>query len=115
MRTFHHYWPYVVVVTNIAAGIWGLRIARRRGTAPPAFWRLVIAGQAALAVQVVVGVILFQRVRPPGVHVFYGFMLLIVAALSWAFRGEGPRRALTVSSAVALFVGVVTIRAMFTA
>ncbi len=115
MRTFHSLWAYVVVVSNLAVGIWGLAWVRRR-EAPAAFWPAVLTGQAALVVQVVVGVLLVQQIgRTPTFHTFYGFVVLIAAALSWALRGDSPRRAVTVSSATALFVGAVSIRAMITA
>ncbi|HVE90730.1 MAG TPA: hypothetical protein VNE62_00300 [Actinomycetota bacterium] len=115
-RAFHGVWAYVVVAVNLAVGLWGLGWVRKRMPPPRTFWKAVVAGQAVLAVQVVAGVILLNQLgAEPGFHVFYGFVVLIAAALSWAFRGDSPRRAVTVASIVALFVGAVSVRAMLTA
>jgi hypothetical protein len=105
----------VVVVLNLVAGGWGVWMALRRKPAGKGLWPLIYAGQAALALQVVIGVTLSRRITPPGIHMFYGFVLLIAAALSYAFRGDSPRRMLTVCAAVALFVGAVGVRTMLTA
>src|SRR5207249_1589655 len=115
MLAFHRVWALAVVGVNVIAGLWGLNTVRRKRDAGRALWSSIVAGQVALAVQVTVGVLLSRRVKPPGLHVFYGFMLLFVAVLSWMFRGETSRRALAVASGVALFVGVVAIRTMVTA
>lgn len=117
MLFFHRTWFVVVVVANLAPGIWGLAGGLRRKTMPRAFWIAIIAGQVALAVQVVAGVILFQTRKPSGQHVFYGFMLLFVSVMAWAFRGTGStsRRAVLVMASVAMFIGVVAVRAALTA
>jgi len=116
LRSFHAGLAYTVVALNLAAGLWGLLFVRRRLPAPRLFWPAIVAGQVALAVQVVAGVALLNQLgAKPGFHVFYGFVVLIAAALSWALRGESPRRAIVVSSVVAVFVGAVSVRAMLTA
>jgi hypothetical protein len=115
MRTFHSSWAYAVVVLNLVAGLWGLLFLRNRERTPKAFWWLIAAGQAALLVQVAFGLVLYQRERPPAIHVFYGFVLVVAAILAFAFRGEGARRTLLVFASVALFIGAVGIRTMLTA
>jgi drug/metabolite transporter (DMT)-like permease len=115
MLAFHRNWAFVVSASNIAAGLWGIVLVRKKAKPPPAFWVVLIGGQLALALQVTIGVVMSKKVQPPGAHVFYGFMLVFTAALSWAFRGETLRRTVGVASGVALFVGIVAIRAMFTA
>lgn len=115
MRAFHENWALVVVAVNILAGLWGLVATWMKREPGRAFWAAIIAGQAALALQVTIGVTLMRRVKPPSTHVFYGFMLLFVAVLAWTYRGQTSRRAVAVMAGVALFVGVVGVRAMVTA
>lgn len=116
MRSFHENWAYVVIVSNLFAGLWGLFLVRRRRPVPKAFWPVIFAGQGALAIQVGIGLALIQTgIEPSGIHLFYGFVVAIAAVLSYAFRGEGARRTLIVFSSVALFIGAVSIRAFITA
>lgn len=116
MRTFHGTLAYFVVALNLGAAIWGLAFVQKNLPAPKSFLQLVVAGQVALFAQVVAGVIFLRQIDAgPGLHVFYGFVLLIAAALSWALRSGTPRRQVVVSSAAALFVGAVSIRTMLTA
>ncbi|HVL81956.1 MAG TPA: hypothetical protein VM840_10235 [Actinomycetota bacterium] len=113
MRAFHGWFAYVVIALNLGVGLWGLVWVRRRMSAPRSFLALVLAGQSAVAVQVVTGVAYMRQLgQEPGFHSFYGFVILIAAILSWAFRGEDPRRAVTVLSVVALFIGAVAIRGL---
>lgn len=115
MRTFHINWAYVVVVLNLIVGLWGLLFLRKRERAPRSFWYAIGAGQLALAVQVGLGLALTQQFgNPPGLHMFYGFVVLIAAILTYAFRGEGARRTILVFSSAAVFIGAVSIRAMIT-
>jgi len=115
VRTFHANWAYVVVSVNLLTGLWGLLFVRRRLPAPAAFWPVVGAGYAALAVQVVLGLALTRTLgNPPGIHMFYGFVVAIAAILVFAFRSEDAKHNVTYFAAVSLFVGAVSIRAMIT-
>jgi uncharacterized membrane protein SirB2 len=112
---FHRSWAFVVIVVNLVSGIWGLVLYRKRASPGRAWWATLLTGHTVLLVQVIVGVILFSHHRPPNkLHPFYGFVLITAAVLSYAFRSEGARRALLVLSGVALFIGVVGVRAALT-
>jgi uncharacterized membrane protein YpjA len=115
MRAVHRDWAFVVVALNMLSAAWGLTLYRRRLAATRGFWTALLTGYAALAAQVVIGVVMYQSRKPANrLHPFYGFVLLIAAVLSLAFRAEAPRRALLILSLVALFVGVVGVRATLT-
>ena len=116
MRTFHANWAYVVIGGNLLVGLWGLFLVWRSRGAPKAFWPAIFAGQGALALQVGIGLAMTRTYgNPSGLHLFYGFVVAIAAVLAYAFRGEGARRTMTVFSAVAVFVGAVSVRAIITA
>lgn len=115
MLAFHRNWAYVVIALNLAAGLWGLFTGIRKREAPRPLWPAIVAGQVALGVQVVVGVVLYQSRKPPGLHLFYGFVVLIAAVLSYAFRSYSPRQTLLISSGIAVFIGAVSVRAVITA
>lgn len=115
MRAFHRDFFPIVTALNLIAGVWGLVLLRRGRRITRNFFVAVLAGQAALAIQVVVGVVMFQTVKPANsMHAFYGFVLLIAAVLSHAFRGEKPRRALWVYTLIELFIGIVSVRGAMT-
>lgn len=111
MRTFHGLFAYLVIALNLGAGLWGLLFVRKRPEVPGEFLATIVAGQVAVAVQAVTGVLFLRELdQDPGFHAFYGFVILIAAVLSWAFRGDTPRRTVTTLSVVALFIGAVAIR-----
>lgn len=114
MRALHGNWAFVVIALNLVAGLWGLLFLRNAEKIPRSFWYIIGAGQAALAVQVGLGLALAQTAPRNDQHMFYGFVLLFVAVLAFALRGEGSRRALIAFASAALFIGVVGIRTMTT-
>lgn len=115
LRAFHANWAYVVMVANLAVGLAGLWLYRTRRTASRPFWVGIGFGHLTVVTQVAVGLILFQNVRPPGRHTFYGFVLLIASVLSIQFIGREPRRRILIFSLFAIFLGAVAIRTAFTA
>lgn len=113
MRLFHGVWAYVVIITNLGAGLWGLFSVRRKPPAPRTYWWAIIFGVFAVLVQVIAGAFLMNELGlKPGFHTFYGFVILIAGILALAFRGESPKRAITITAGVALFMGAVAIRAV---
>jgi hypothetical protein len=111
MRTFHGLFAYLVIALNLGAGLWGLLFVRKRPVVPRSFLATIVAGQVAVAVQAVTGVIFLRQLdEQPGFHAFYGFVVLIAAVLSWAFRKDTPSRTVMTFSIVAVFIGAVAIR-----
>jgi hypothetical protein len=66
-----------------------------RGESNRWFWRLVRAGQVAVVVQVVLGGILVALGhKPPGLHVLYGILPLLVALLAEQLRAASAQMVL---------------------
>ena len=76
-----------VLATNAAAGGWGA-IAWLRKQVSAWFWYLLRAAQAAVAVQVVLGLILLARGEnaPDGLHVAYGVAPLVITLFAEGMR-----------------------------
>lgn len=108
MRTLHANWAFIAVALNLVAGLWGLLWVRNHLPAPNAFWGVLIAGYGAIAIQVALGLwITGGTIEGAQLHAFYGFVLLIAAVLSAAFRSERPRSTVLRLSAISMFIGIV--------
>lgn len=113
MQTFHAIWAYVVIIVNLGVGLWGLISVRRSPPAPRSYWLTIMFGLFAVLVQVIAGVVVLNQLGlKPGFHAFYGFVILIAGILALAFKGESPKKAITITAGVALFMGAVAIRAV---
>jgi len=84
-----------VLVTNVAAGACGA-VLWLRWSFSNAFWILLRAAQAAVTVQVVLGLILLARSAgsPDGLHLAYGVAPLLITLLSEAMRVGAAQREL---------------------
>lgn len=113
MRTFHSNFAYVVAAANLAVGLWGVVLYRRKRGATRPFWIALGAAWASIFVQGLLGLAMFERYQPPFRHHFYGFLFAIITLAVFPLRGENPRRTLLVFSVATLFIGIVAIRAIF--
>ena len=79
MLEFHTAWAWVVVLANGLAGAWCLAAHWLPAVRVRAVWWLVVAAEAAVGVQVVLGVLLIagQDYSAPEFHVFYGFLMVV--------------------------------------
>jgi hypothetical protein len=111
VRTLHSYWAYVVVVANLAVGVWGLVLWRRRVGVERAFWIALGFAWATIYVQGALGLAIFERYKPPFKHHFYGFLFAIITLAVFPVRAQAPRRTLFVFSLATLFIGIVAVRA----
>ena len=84
-----------VLATNLAAGVWGAVSWLRKDPAP-SFWHLLRAAQAAVAAQVVLGLLLLARGQssPDGLHIAYGVTPLVVTLVSEGMRVGAAQREL---------------------
>jgi hypothetical protein len=85
---FHKTWGYIAIVANGIAGVIALiawRVPRLRGRW---VWGVTIAAEAAMMVQVLIGVILVSNkdYTPPRLHMFYGFVAFLTVGLALQFR-----------------------------
>lgn len=111
MRNFHSYWAYVVVVANLAVGIWGVVLYRSKKPARRPYWIALGAAWASIYIQGALGLLIFERYKPPFKHHFYGFLFVVITLAVFPIRGEDPRRTLLTFSVATLFIGIVAIRA----
>ena len=113
MRTLHSNFAYVVAAANLAVGGWGVVLYRRKQGATRPFWIALGVAWASIFVQGLLGLAMFERYQPPFRHHFYGFLFAIITLAVFPLRGENPRRTLLVFSVATLFIGIVSIRAIF--
>lgn len=93
-----------VLATNGAAGGWGA-VAWLRRDPSIWFWYFLRAAQAAVAVQVVLGLILLARgeTAPDGLHIAYGVSPLVISLVAEGMRlGVAQRELEDVSDVEAL-------------
>jgi len=86
-----------VLATNLVAAGWGaIGWARKEARASIVFWPLLRAAQAAVVVQVVLGLLLVARgaSSPDGLHIAYGISPLIVSLVSEGMRVAVAQREL---------------------
>lgn len=87
MSTVHAVLGVSVLASNLLAGGWGA-VAWTRHEPSVVFWYLLRVAQALVAIQVVLGFILFARGlrAPDGLHVIYGLSPLLVTLFSEGMR-----------------------------
>jgi hypothetical protein len=113
MRAIHANFAYVVAAANLVVGAWGIVLYRRRQTATRAYWTALGVAWTTIYIQGLLGLMMFERYKPPFKHHFYGFLFAIITLAVFPLRGEAPRRTLLVFSVATLFIGIVAIRAIF--
>jgi hypothetical protein len=92
---FHAVVGVVVLVSSLVAGAWG-GIAWLRGEPSVVFWYVLRVAQAAVVLQVVVGLLLLAagRKAPDALHLVYGAAPLVVSLVSEAMRVGAAQREL---------------------
>lgn len=86
----HADWAWVVIVANGVVGAWALAAHRWPGLRRPALWWATAAAEAAIFVQVVLGVIVVQGrdTERYQFHMFYGFIGAFTVAILYAYRNQ---------------------------
>jgi hypothetical protein len=87
MTSLHMWVGIAVLATNGVAGAWGA-VAWLRKAVSAWFWYFLRAAQAAVAIQVVLGLILLARGEnaPDGLHVAYGIAPLVITLFAEGMR-----------------------------
>ena len=85
---FHQVWGYVAIVANGLAGLYALAAWRWKSLRGTPVWVATIAAEAAMMLQVVVGVLLVsvEDFEPPRFHMFYGFVAFISVGLLYSYK-----------------------------
>src|SRR5262249_3858404 len=87
---FHHVWAYVALGANALAGLVALIAWRRREWRGRWVWWCTVAAEAAILLQVLVGVILVasKEYVAPRFHMFYGFLAFLTVGLAYSYRRQ---------------------------
>jgi hypothetical protein len=101
-----------VVASNLAAGVWGLTLWRRKQTGDRTFWIALAIAWGTVIIQGFMGLLLFERYQPEFRHHFYGFLFVVIMLVVLPVRTEQPRTRLLVFSVATLFIGIVAVRAV---
>ncbi|MFO1536694.1 MAG: hypothetical protein ACKOVH_02555, partial [Actinomycetota bacterium] len=113
----HVVWAYVAIAANAVAGLILLvtwRVPRWRGRW---MWVPTIGAQAAMMLQVVIGVVLVasDQYVAPRFHMFYGFVAFITVGIAYSYRRQMRGRRELFYGLVGLFIMGLGIRAILQA
>jgi len=114
LRSFHGWWGYVAIGVNALAGLAALlawRVPTLRGRW---LWIATIVAEAAMMLQVVVGVVLVasKDYTVPRFHMFYGFLAFLTVGLAYQYRNQMRGRREMLYGLVGLFLMGLGIRAV---
>lgn len=114
LRDFHGEWGYVAIVANGLVGLAALVAWRVVGIRGRWLWIATIVAEAAMMLQVLVGVILVasKDYTAPRFHMFYGFIAFLTVGLAYQYRGQMRGRREMLYGLVGLFIMGLGIRAV---
>ena len=114
LLSFHRAWAYVAISANGLVGIAALVAWRVEPLRGRWVWIATIAAQAAMMLQVVVGVTLqaSKQYKAPGFHIFYGFLAFLTVGLAYQYRRQLRGRRELYLGLVGLFIMGLGIRAL---
>jgi hypothetical protein len=117
LRSFHGVWGYVAIVANGLAGVAGLLAWRYKQLRGRWLWWVVIGAEAALMLQVLIGVILVssKEYTAPRFHMFYGFVAFLTVGIAYSYRRQMRGRRELFYGLIGLFLMGVGIRAVLQA
>ncbi|HET6864466.1 MAG TPA: hypothetical protein VFH80_01020 [Solirubrobacteraceae bacterium] len=86
MKDIHLIFGVITIVLTAVAGAWGAWCWWKVRSSPW-FWRLLRASQAAVVIQAALGgVLVLMGNKPPGLHVLYGVLPLLVSFFAEQLR-----------------------------
>jgi len=90
IRTLHEANAWFVVVANAVAGGWALAAHRWPAAGRRELWIATVVAQAAIAVQVVLGVVLQAGgdTHLDDFHAFYGFVAFATVGIIYSYRNQ---------------------------
>ena len=115
MADFHSSFGWIAIVLTGAVGAWGILAAIAKKPLPRVFWGAAGTAMGAMVLQVVLGVLLYQRgFRPGNQHMFYGFVILFTLTFAYVYRATLSRRPALRWGLLLLFVMGLGIRGVMT-
>ncbi len=110
----HNAWSWVVIFGNALAGVWALSAHKFVSLRSRALWWFTGAVEAAIFLQVAMGVALVNRnkLALPQFHAFYGFVAIITVAIVYSYRAQLKKKVYLLYGFGGLFLMGLSIRAM---
>lgn len=110
----HKAWAWVVIIGNGLAGVWALTAHKWVQLRSRALWWFTGFAEAAIFVQVALGVILVNKNKMefPEFHAFYGFIGIMAVAIVYSYRQQMKSRLYLLYGFGGLFMMGLGIRAM---
>lgn len=118
LHRFHEAFAWVVVASNVVAGLWALTAHRFEAARHRALWWFTAVAQATIVVQVVAGVALRRQLYrgedPDGLkfHMFYGFVALFALAIIYSYRAQLKAHRYLLYGGGGLFLAGLALRAI---
>ncbi|MBM3672761.1 MAG: hypothetical protein FJW86_11360 [Actinobacteria bacterium] len=114
LRDFHEIWAYVAVGANGVVGIAALVAWRVEQTRGKWLWIAIVAAQALMMIQVVIGVVLQSgdEYKAQDFHMFYGFLAFLTVGFAYQYRNQMRGRRELYLGLAELFLMGLGIRAM---
>lgn len=91
MSEFHATWAWVMIIGNAMAGVWALAAHWVPAVRVRAMWWFIGLAEAAIFVQVILGVIVVNRLgleAAPKFHMFYGFVAIFTVGIIYSYRQQ---------------------------
>lgn len=90
IHDLHEVGAWFVVIANGAVGLWALGAHRWEQLRTRALWIATAVAQAAIAVQVALGVVLQTRgsTHLDDFHAFYGFVAFATVGIIYSYRNQ---------------------------
>lgn len=106
---------WVVIISNGLAGLWALAAHWLAALRRPVLWWFTAAAEMTIAAQVVVGVLMVNRLdrEVPQFHMFYGFVALASVGIIYSYRQQLAANKYLLYGGGGLFLMGLAIRAMF--
>jgi hypothetical protein len=114
LRSFHGWWGYAAIVVNGLVGLAALLAWRVSGIRGRWLWIAIVVAEAAMMLQVLVGVVLVasKDYTVPRFHMFYGFLAFLTVGLAYQYRNQMRGRREMLYGLVGLFLMGLGIRAV---
>jgi hypothetical protein len=111
---FHKTWAYVAIVANGLVGAAALVAWRSQRLRGRWLWIVTIIAEAAMMLQVLVGVILVasKDYTAPRFHMFYGFLAFLTVGFAYQYRAQMRGRRELLYGLAGLFLMGLGIRAV---
>jgi hypothetical protein len=110
----HEVFAWVMIAANAIAGVWCLAAHAVEALRVRALWWFLIAAQATVLVQVVLGVVLIsaEGYQAPRFHMLYGFAGLFAIAILYSYRGQMKQKQYLLYGGGSLFIMGLGLRAV---